>query len=101
MGAYDAAHGGFRRGRPKFGITTKQLEGDEAGVQITEVSSGSGAEKAGLHTGDVLLSVNGKPIRSFMDLYTIVRTLEPGETVKIRFRRGDEENEVEVVYGSL
>jgi hypothetical protein len=89
------------RGRPKFGITTKQLEGDEAGVQITGVTSGSGAEKAGLHTGDVLLYVNGKPVETFMDLYMIVKDLEPGETVKIGFRRGDEESEVEVVYGSL
>jgi hypothetical protein len=90
-----------RRQRPKFGIKTIQLKGDKIGIQITEIISGSGAEKAGLHAGDVLLSVDGKPIKRFQDLYMIIRALEPGDTVKVRYRRGEQENEVDVVYGSL
>jgi len=46
---------------------------EEAEIQIGAVTSGMPAEKAGLKPGDVLLSVDGTPIRSRFKLQEIIR----------------------------
>lgn len=61
------------------------------GVVITDVEPGSPAEKAGLETPDVILSVNGKPIEGSKDLQEYFRNsdLRVGDKLKLQlFRNG-------------
>jgi serine protease Do len=63
--------------QPRLGIDAEDLSGqlgtffgapDGEGVLVRDVNSGSPAEKAGLKSGDVIISVNGERIRSVGDL---------------------------------
>ncbi len=49
------------------------------GALITTVTKGSPAEKAGIKPGDVVISINGKPIKKFADLTIIGKQLKVGK----------------------
>lgn len=53
------------------------------GVLIAGVLRGSPAAHAGLHPGDVVLNVNGKPIADTHDLLTIITAQKPGTTIVV------------------
>ncbi len=55
---------------------------------VNEVYKGSAAEKIGLKTGDVILSLDGKKIEKFTDLQDVIR-MAPLETIDISYKRGE------------
>jgi serine protease Do len=57
--------------------------GSASGALVASVEPGSAALKAGLQSGDVIKSVDGKPIATIRDLTRTVAAAEPGSTVKI------------------
>ena len=67
----------------------------EAEIQVSEVSPGMPAEKAGLKKGDLLLAVNHEPIRSRYKLQDVVRASE-GKPVEIEFIRNGERMSVAI-----
>ena len=71
------------------------------GALIADVTSGGGADKAGLKKGDVVTSFNGRPITDSTDLTAQVRTLAPGSTAKLVYVRGNGSNTVTVTLGTL
>jgi Do/DeqQ family serine protease len=84
------AHGKVQRG--SLGVQTQavtpriaQLLGLKAsnGVVVTGVSNGSAAEHAGLQTGDVLTTLNGKPLHSEQELRNAEGLLPLGSTVQL------------------
>lgn len=71
------------------------------GAQIFEVTSGSGADKAGLKKGDVVTSFNGVRIANSVDLTAQVRSLAPGSVAKLSYTRGSDSSAVSVTLGTL
>lgn len=67
-----------------------------AEARIGTIVPGSGAEKAGLKAGDLVLKFGGKEIRKYDDLPPLVRQRKPGEKVEVEFRRGTETLKVQV-----
>jgi S1-C subfamily serine protease len=59
--------------------------GASSGVLVVGVVPGSAAEKAGLASGDVILSFGGKPVSSADGLARLVLGFTPGKTAKIRW----------------
>jgi Do/DeqQ family serine protease len=53
------------------------------GALITQVVEGSAAEKAGLRIGDVVVSVNDKPVKSRNELRLAISQLRAGQTVRV------------------
>lgn len=58
-------------------------------LEIAEVRTGSGAEKAGLKTGDELISVNGIEISEPQAVVEILENFKPGDIVPVGIKRDD------------
>jgi hypothetical protein len=79
-----------------LGATVKDLEGEEfsafgvakedGGIHLVEVPAASALAKSGLQTGDLILGVNGKPVRNFRELSAAMQTTK-GKPAKITFVR--------------
>ncbi len=78
---------------PKLGLS------EPRGVIIRQVMPGEPADKAGLKTMDVVLGVNGEPVRTPRDLQRIIATSPPGKTLKLQIVREGKEAELPVVVG--
>ncbi len=90
--------GEVRRGRLGISMTdlTPALAREfavsaRAGAAITAVQPGSPAEKAGLRKHDVILALNGRPIRSSGSLRARLGLTPVGEEIELRIARGDDE----------
>lgn len=62
------------------------IQTNGAGVVIADVSPSSPAGRAGVRPGQVLLTLNGQPIRTPAELRTAVERLEPRRPVSLRLR---------------
>lgn len=60
-----------------------------AGVQVSGLIPGYPAEMAGIRSGDVIVGVNGVPIRTVVDLQSAMSSISPGAQVRISTLRGD------------
>ena len=91
-------HGEVRRGRlgaqgqdmtpqlaQAFGIERS------SGFIVTQIETGSPADRSGIRVGDVIVSANGKPIRSARDMHNLVGMQRLGQTIELTlFREGTE-----------
>lgn len=68
-------------------------------VVITTADKDTPAEKAGVKAKDVLLAIDGKPIKETTGVQAIVSAKKPGEMVTLKVQRGDEEKELVVTLG--
>ncbi len=59
------------------------------GVGVSQVQNGSAAQKAGIMPGDILVTVNFKPIKSAEDLNKIIGAAPKGRSIPVRIIRGD------------
>lgn len=57
-------------------------------ARVPSVIPGSPAEKAGLKPGDVILAVNGEPVKHFYDVMRMVRP-RAGQQITLTVRRGN------------
>ena len=71
-------------------------ENSEAPV-IVEVFEDTAAFKAGLMPGDRILGINGESIGSRVTFIRRVREYSPGDRIRLRLRRGDEELSLSVL----
>lgn len=67
---------------------------DTKGVIVSNVQTGSAADKAGLKRSDVILSINGETIDDSNILRNKVAQSQPGSEIKIKILRGGNEQEV-------
>lgn len=68
----------------------------QRGAFVSEVLPNSGSAKAGIKSGDVIVSLNGKPLNSFAELRSRIATTEPGSKVKLGLLRDGKPQDVEV-----
>ena len=62
------------------------------GFIVTQIEAGSPAAKAGIQVGDVVVSANGKQIRSSQDMHNLIGLQRLGQTIELQlFRNGKEE----------
>ena len=78
-------------------LLSSRGENDLPGV--SSVTENSPAEKAGIRQGDRILKIKDKPIRSSNDVVRLVKTLKPGEKVKIELLRDNIRKSVIAVIG--
>jgi len=69
------------------------------GVIVSVITPGGGASKAGLQPQDVIVSVDGRPIKDGDDLVADISVRKVGSTVKIGFLRDGKQQSATVTIG--
>ncbi|AGW86149.1 Protease degQ [Blattabacterium sp. (Nauphoeta cinerea)] len=80
---------------------THQNIKSQQGFLIGEVFEKSGAADAGLKKGDIIKSIDGKPIQNVADLSFIVGTKYPGDKVKVNIIRNRHKKTFNVILKDL
>jgi serine protease Do len=57
------------------------------GVFVTSVTPGFPADKAGIHAKDVIVSIDGVPVKDGDALIAIISAKRPGSTIKLGYKR--------------
>ncbi|MEK7435594.1 MAG: Do family serine endopeptidase [Pseudomonadota bacterium] len=73
--------------------------GTTKGVLVAGVQRGSPAERAGIKPGDIVLSVDGKPVRDPEAMRNLIVALAPGNQTALTLKRGQESMELKVGVG--
>jgi serine protease Do len=79
----------------KFGLE------DSRGALVGEVTPKGPADKAGLESGDVVVELNGRPVKDSRNLKLSVARVDPGETATIKVLRDGQEKTLKVKVGEL
>jgi serine protease Do len=96
-------HGSVKRGR--IGVAIQDLTPDlaqamntkhTAGAVIARVDPGSPAERAGLHSGDLVVAVNGVAVRGGTQLRNMIGLARVGDNVELTIDRKGAERKVAV-----
>jgi S1-C subfamily serine protease len=105
----------FDDNRGRIGVivdTRANTAGDKVGARIEGITPGGPAEKAGLKAGDVITSFNGTALGGVksededgsgpgMKLIDLARNLDPGDTVRVEYKRGTESRKATIVAEDL
>ena len=70
------------------------------GAYVTQVVPGGSADKAGIKAGDVITLADSTLITSASQLTVVVQKHQPGDTIKVRYYRGNAQTDVTVTLGS-
>ena len=67
-----------------------KIPADQNGVLVTQVFEGDPAHKAGIAAWDIIVEIDGKPVKNSKDLIQIIGSYEPGRQVNLKIlRNGD------------
>lgn len=96
--------------RGRIGVTVQDVNAQLAesfgldrprGALVSSVEKGGPADKAGLKVGDVILSLDGKPIDRYTELSAAIAHMKPGSEAELRVWRNRKEREIKVRIGEL
>jgi S1-C subfamily serine protease len=85
------SHGKVRHGSAEF----EGADGEQGPV-VMKVDPKGSAARAGVEPGDVVVSIEGRPVESIRDVTAIVRANEPGRTLTFELRRHKESLDVPI-----
>ncbi len=75
--------------------------GSESGIVVAEVSEGSPAAAAGLRQGDVIVRLDGEPVKEVGTFRNRVSLIPPGTRAELTIVREGQRQTVKVVVGKL
>ena len=81
--------------------TVLGTDGTTGGVGVVTVTSGGGAERAGLRPGDVIKSIGGVQIPDTTALTQALAAAESGDQVTVTISRDGQDRDVRVTLGEL
>jgi S1-C subfamily serine protease len=71
----------------------------EPGSKIGAVVPGGPADQAGLKIGDIIVALNGNPVKNTADFVGSVFALKPGTVAKVGYIRKDKQQTSDVIVG--
>ncbi len=96
---------GYVKGRPLIGISGQEITETIAqqydlpvGIYITEVTQGSGADVAGIQKDDILVSLDGKDVKSMEDVDAVKKAHKAGDTVSAGIVRQGVKKDLEITF---
>jgi len=75
-------------GEVRHGYLGVRVRAGAGGVEVLHVVEKSAAARAGLRCGDVLLALDGHPVKSALRVTNLVSTYPAGDRVALRLKRG-------------
>jgi len=72
----------------------------ESGAFVVDVIPNSAADRAGIEVGDLITSVDGRPVASPEEVARIVRGLDPDDSMRLALERNGVSGDVSVQLGS-
>src|SRR5262249_9091033 len=91
--------GEVKRGR--LGIAMSPVVGGGDGALIAEVEPNSPAATPGLRKGDVVVALNGHPVRAPAELRARLAVVPVGDTVEMKVQRGKETPTLKAQIGEI
>jgi serine protease Do len=76
-----------------------RVYGFKNGVLVQEVQPSGPADKAGLKAGDIIVSVDGRPIKDGDDLVNEIASRRPGSTIRLGYVRDGKSEDTTVTIG--
>lgn len=96
---------GYVKNRPFIGISGREITSSIAeqynlpsGIYIIEVTPGSGAEKAGIKKGDILVSLADKDVKTMVELDKTKSLYKADDTVKVIIVREGKKIAMELTF---
>lgn len=77
----------LRKDLPPTGILGATFEEKRGECRVRALSPDGAAEKSGLKRGDVVLDIDGQPVKAVPDVHLALWDRKPGDRVKVRVRR--------------
>ncbi len=96
---------GYVKGRPMIGVSVREITPELAyynnllvdyGLYVMSVTENSGAEKAGITRGDIIIKINDKKVTTSNEMNKIRDEHKAGDTVKLTVLRAGRETLVSV-----
>lgn len=72
----------------------------DEGVKIEGIIKNSGAEEAGLESGDIITKIDGETVQSVAEIKAILKDKKAGDVVEVRYLRNETENTTNITLGS-
>ena len=85
--------------RAWLGVATQETP-TGGGAVVAQVNQGGPADDGGLRSGDRIVSLDGRAVRTPSDLGLIVLSKKPGESVKLEVERGGDTRTLTVKLGT-
>ena len=99
----DLINVGYVTGRPAIGISGEDISALWAryynipmGVNVRFISPDSGAEKAGIKAGDIIIGINGQSITCMSELNAVKDKFAAGDTVTLTIFRDGQDIDIDV-----
>jgi len=85
----------------KVGLSgaVNRVYGFKNGVLVQEITPGGPAEKAGLKAGDIISTIDGRPIKDGDDLVNEIASRRPGSSVRLGYLREGKQADATVTIG--
>ena len=97
----------LRKARGYIGVRSADLSGDEkealgikSGIKIVDVVPDGPAAKAGLQSGDVITTLDGRAIDSPQEIPPIIQAAGPGAKMKVAYLRAGKESIAQVTLAN-
>lgn len=87
--------------RGKLGVSTQPAADGSAGALVAEVESGSAADEAGFERGDVIVAIDGDPVKGSAELAARIQAHQPGDEVTLDVERDGETVTIEATLDRL
>ena len=106
--AQELLENGYVSGRPYMGITyiavndamtAQQLGVSAYGIYVADVTKGGPADRAGIRTGDRIVSVDNREIAFQEDLGTVIQQYTAGDTITVTLARNGQMTTVTLTLG--
>jgi serine protease Do len=70
-------------------------------VQVISLDKNGPAAKGGMQEGDILLTLDGKPVGTVDDVHKLLTAIPAGSHIKLSILRDNQRRELDVVVGEL